>query len=56
MGGVDKTTFLDQINNKFCEPPNRFDIVIWVVVSTGFYIGKVQDDITKRIGITDGTW
>ncbi|XVF74707.1 hypothetical protein PTKIN_Ptkin13bG0133100 [Pterospermum kingtungense] len=56
MGGVGKTTLLNQINNKLCEPPNRFDVVIWVVVSKGFYIGKVQDDIAKRIGIFDGTW
>ncbi|XVF11244.1 hypothetical protein REPUB_Repub08aG0009800 [Reevesia pubescens] len=56
MGGVGKTTLLNKINNKFCEAPNRFDVVIWIVVSKGFYIGKVQDDIASRIGITDGAW
>ncbi|XWS19073.1 hypothetical protein CRYUN_Cryun32bG0099700 [Craigia yunnanensis] len=58
MGGVGKTTLLDQINNKFCESPNKFDVVIWIVVSKGFYIGKVQDDIAVRLRITDGdrTW
>ncbi|XVF11413.1 hypothetical protein REPUB_Repub08aG0025500 [Reevesia pubescens] len=56
MGGVGKTTLLNKINNKFCEAPNRFDVVIWIVVSKGFYIGKVQDDIASRIGITNGAW
>ncbi|XVF11225.1 hypothetical protein REPUB_Repub08aG0007900 [Reevesia pubescens] len=56
MGGVGKTTLMNKINNKFCEDPNRFDVVIWIVVSKGFYIGKVQDDIARRIRIIDGTW
>ncbi|XVF11364.1 hypothetical protein REPUB_Repub08aG0021500 [Reevesia pubescens] len=47
---------MNKINNKFCEDPNRFDVVIWIVVSKGFYIGKVQDDIARRIGIIDGAW
>ncbi|XVF11271.1 hypothetical protein REPUB_Repub08aG0012500 [Reevesia pubescens] len=56
MGGVGKTTLLNKINNKFCEAQSRFDVVIWIVVSKGFYIGKVQDDIAKRIGIIDEAW
>ncbi|XVE92261.1 hypothetical protein REPUB_Repub01dG0081400 [Reevesia pubescens] len=56
MGGVGKTTLLNKINNKFCGSPNWFDVVIWIVVSKGFYIGKVQDDIARRIGIIDGAW
>ncbi|XVF11377.1 hypothetical protein REPUB_Repub08aG0022800 [Reevesia pubescens] len=56
MGGVGKTTLMNKINNKFCEDPNRFDVVIWILVSKGFYIGKVQDDIARRIGIIDGEW
>ncbi|XVF11258.1 hypothetical protein REPUB_Repub08aG0011200 [Reevesia pubescens] len=55
MGGVGKTTLMNKIN-KLCEAPNTFDVVIWIVVSKGFYIGKVQDDIARRIGITDGAW
>ncbi|XVF11358.1 hypothetical protein REPUB_Repub08aG0020900 [Reevesia pubescens] len=47
---------MNKINNKFCEAPNRFDVVIWIVVSKGFYIGKVQDDIASSIRITDGAW
>ncbi|XVF11249.1 hypothetical protein REPUB_Repub08aG0010300 [Reevesia pubescens] len=54
MGGVGKTTLMNKINNKLCEAPNMFDVVIWIVVSKGFYIGKIQDDIARRIGITDG--
>ncbi|XVE92487.1 hypothetical protein REPUB_Repub01dG0101400 [Reevesia pubescens] len=56
MGGVGKTTLMNKINNKFYEAANRFDLVIWIVVSKGFYIGKVQDDIAKRMGINDGAW
>ncbi|XVF11418.1 hypothetical protein REPUB_Repub08aG0025900 [Reevesia pubescens] len=56
MGGIGKTTLMNKINNKFCEAPNRFDVVIWIVVSKGFYIGKVQDDIASSIRITDGAW
>lgn len=33
MGGVGKTTLLKQINNKFLENEDDFDIVIWIVVS-----------------------
>ncbi|KAJ0099257.1 hypothetical protein Patl1_21863 [Pistacia atlantica] len=32
-GGVGKTTLLKQINNKFCNELQSFDVVIWVVVS-----------------------
>ncbi|XVF11349.1 hypothetical protein REPUB_Repub08aG0020000 [Reevesia pubescens] len=56
MGGVGKTTLMTKINNKLCEAPKRFDVVLWIVVSKGFYIGKVQDDIARRIGITDRAW
>ncbi|KAF8117183.1 hypothetical protein N665_0012s0187 [Sinapis alba] len=33
MGGVGKTTLLDQMNNKFRGANDGFDIVIWIVVS-----------------------
>ncbi|KAJ0080246.1 hypothetical protein Patl1_24047 [Pistacia atlantica] len=37
-GGVGKTTLLKQINNKFCNELQGFDVVIWVVVSkTGLF-------------------
>ncbi|WRX27697.1 Leucine-rich repeat - like 10 [Theobroma cacao] len=56
LGGVGKTRLLTEINNKIGVSSGGFDVVIWVVVSKGFYIGKVQDDIAKRIGLSNGTW
>ncbi|XVF74706.1 hypothetical protein PTKIN_Ptkin13bG0133000 [Pterospermum kingtungense] len=56
MAGVGKTTLLNQINNKLCESPKGIDVVIWIVVSKAFNIGKVQDDVAKRTGIADETW
>nr|KJB70581.1 hypothetical protein B456_011G081200 [Gossypium raimondii] len=56
VGGVGKTSILTEINNKISVPSNGFDMVIWVVVSKGFRIAKVQDDIAKRIGLFGGMW
>ncbi|KAJ4718313.1 NBS-LRR type disease resistance protein, partial [Melia azedarach] len=56
MGGVGKTTLLTQINNKFVDTPNDFDVVIWVVVSKDLKLEKIQEDIGKRIGLTDSSW
>ncbi|XP_022735336.1 probable disease resistance protein At5g63020 [Durio zibethinus] len=56
VGGVGKTRLLTEINNKIGVSSGGFDVVIWVVVSKGFYIGKVQDDIAKRIGLFNGNW
>ncbi|XVF86500.1 hypothetical protein PTKIN_Ptkin18bG0045800 [Pterospermum kingtungense] len=49
IGGVGKTRLLTKINKKIGVSSNRFDVVIWVTVSKGFFIEKVLDDITKRI-------
>ncbi|XP_022714851.1 probable disease resistance protein At1g12280 [Durio zibethinus] len=56
VGGVGKTRLLTEINNKIGDSSGGFDMVIWVVVSKGFYIGKVQDDIAKGIGLFSGIW
>ncbi|XP_022734718.1 probable disease resistance protein At1g12280 [Durio zibethinus] len=56
VGGVGKTRLLTEINNKIGVSSGGFDVVIWVVVSKGFYVGKVQDDIAKRIGLFNGNW
>ncbi|XP_022735032.1 probable disease resistance protein At1g12280 [Durio zibethinus] len=56
VGGVGKTRLLTEINNKIGVSSCGFDMVIWVVVSKGFSIGKVQDDIAKRIGLFNGNW
>ncbi|XP_022734638.1 probable disease resistance protein At5g63020 [Durio zibethinus] len=56
VGGVGKTRLLTEINNKIGVSSGGFDVVIWVVVSKGFYVGKVQDDIAKSIGLFNGNW
>ncbi|KAJ0007078.1 hypothetical protein Pint_30374 [Pistacia integerrima] len=55
-GGVGKTTLLKQINNKFCNELQGFDVVIWVVVSTVPNFEKIQEDIGKKIGLNDESW
>ncbi|KAH9715180.1 putative disease resistance protein [Citrus sinensis] len=56
MGGVGKTTLLTRINNKFLESQNNFDCVIWVVVSKDPRLKKIQEDIGKKIGLSDDSW
>ncbi|TXG69288.1 hypothetical protein EZV62_004223 [Acer yangbiense] len=56
MGGVGKTTLLTQINNKFLDTPNDFDVVIWVVVSKDQKLEMIQEAIGKRIGLWDDSW
>ncbi|CAH8383955.1 unnamed protein product [Eruca vesicaria subsp. sativa] len=56
MGGVGKTTLLTQINNKFCEAVEGFQIVIWVVVSSDLRVEKIQDDIAKKLGRHGEEW
>ncbi|GAY67791.1 hypothetical protein CUMW_259300, partial [Citrus unshiu] len=56
MGGVGKTTLLTRINNKFLESQNNFDCVIWVVVSKDLRVEKIQEDIGKKIGLSDDSW
>lgn len=51
MGGVGKTTLLDQINNKFCGANDGVDIVIWAVVSMVKRNEKIQDEIAEKLGI-----
>ncbi|CAA7016893.1 unnamed protein product [Microthlaspi erraticum] len=56
MGGVGKTTLLTLICNKFVELKGDFDVVIWVEVSKDVDVGKIQDDIGKRLGLCDEGW
>ncbi|KAK0596959.1 hypothetical protein LWI29_020525 [Acer saccharum] len=56
MGGVGKTTLLTQINNKFRDTPNDFDVVIWVVVSKDQKLEMIQETISKKIGLWDDSW
>ncbi|CAH8389729.1 unnamed protein product [Eruca vesicaria subsp. sativa] len=56
MGGVGKTTFLSQINNKFLTENNDFDVVIWVVVSRNPTVKRIQEDIGKRLELYEECW
>uniref|UniRef100_A0A1J3HHA4 Putative disease resistance protein n=1 Tax=Noccaea caerulescens TaxID=107243 RepID=A0A1J3HHA4_NOCCA len=56
MGGVGKTTFLSQINNKFLTESNEFDIVIWAVVSKNPTVKRIQEEIGKRLDLYDEGW
>ncbi|TYH86130.1 hypothetical protein ES332_D01G021300v1 [Gossypium tomentosum] len=50
LGGVGKTTLLNEINNKFHDMSHDYH-VIWAVASQDRPIEKVQDQIAERIGL-----
>ncbi|CAA7036298.1 unnamed protein product [Microthlaspi erraticum] len=57
MGGVGKTTLLEQINNKFkVANDDGFEKVIWVVVSSNLLIEKIQDEIAEKLGFPREEW
>lgn len=57
MGGVGKTTLLTQINNRFADSwTDKFDIVMWVVVSKDVQLEKIQETIGRKIGLSDESW
>ncbi|KAG7585047.1 NB-ARC, partial [Arabidopsis thaliana x Arabidopsis arenosa] len=56
MGGVGKTTLFRKIHNKFAEIPGRFDVVIWIVVSQGAKISKLQEDIAEKLHLCNEMW
>ncbi|KMZ56834.1 NB-ARC domain-containing disease resistance protein [Zostera marina] len=52
MGGIGKTTLIQQINNEFKNDPHiRFTYVIMVTVSYSPNIKKLQDQIGERVGL-----
>ncbi|TYG81654.1 hypothetical protein ES288_D01G022900v1 [Gossypium darwinii] len=55
LGGVGKTTLLNQINNRFHDSTHGY-LVIWAVASQDRPIEKVQDEIAKRIGLSNERW
>ncbi|PPR85622.1 hypothetical protein GOBAR_AA35076 [Gossypium barbadense] len=55
LGGVGKTTLLNQINNKFHDTTHDYH-VIWAVASQDRPIERVQDQIAKRIGLSNEGW
>lgn len=57
MGGVGKTTLLEQINNKFLEHPvDGVDKVIFVVVSSELRVEMIQDVIAEKLGFDREDW
>ncbi|CAN6895915.1 unnamed protein product [Brassica oleracea] len=57
MGGVGKTTLLEQINNKFIEHPvDGVEIVIFVVVSSELRVEMIQDEIAEKLGFRMEEW
>lgn len=56
MGGVGKTTLFKKIHNKFTEISGKFHIVIWIVVSQGANITKVQEDIVQKLHLCGDEW
>ncbi|XP_039170626.1 LOW QUALITY PROTEIN: disease resistance protein SUMM2 [Eucalyptus grandis] len=56
MSGVGKTTFMRSIEKELSRANNRFDIVIWVVVSRPVNKDRIQDTIRRRLGIEDEHW
>ncbi|KAG7650169.1 putative P-loop containing nucleoside triphosphate hydrolase, leucine-rich repeat domain superfamily [Arabidopsis thaliana] len=56
MGGVGKTTLFKKIHNKFAEIGGTFDIMIWIVVSKGAKLSKLQEDIAEKLRLCDDPW
>ncbi|XP_010430117.1 PREDICTED: probable disease resistance protein At1g61180 isoform X2 [Camelina sativa] len=56
MGGVGKTTLFKKIHNKFTEIAGTFDVVIWIVVSQGAKISKLQEDIADKLHLCSDEW
>ena len=57
MGGVGKTTLLEQINNKFIEHTvDGVEIVIFVVVSSELRVEMIQDAIAEKLGFLREDW
>ncbi|XVF78128.1 hypothetical protein PTKIN_Ptkin14bG0104500 [Pterospermum kingtungense] len=50
MGGVGKTTIMEHIHNHLLEE-KRFYKVIWVTISQGFNIVKLQNDIAREFNL-----
>ncbi|XP_065851370.1 probable disease resistance protein At1g12290 isoform X2 [Euphorbia lathyris] len=54
-GGIGKTTFMRQLYNKLLGTQDC-ESLIWVTVSSNSTPVKIQDDISKIIGIFDAKW
>ncbi|KAL6008673.1 hypothetical protein ACLOJK_021899 [Asimina triloba] len=54
MGGVGKTTVAKNLDNDQLPGTQHFSKVILVVVSKDVDINRIQDDIARRLGLTQG--
>ncbi|XP_028780280.1 probable disease resistance protein At5g63020 [Neltuma alba] len=55
IGGVGKTTLLKKFNNEFLSKTPDYT-VIWVVASKDVDLGKIQEDIRKKLRVQDDIW
>ncbi|XP_017980478.1 PREDICTED: probable disease resistance protein At4g27220 [Theobroma cacao] len=51
MGGVGKTTIMKIINNQLLKETEKFKIVIWITVSREINISKIQNGISRKMGV-----
>ncbi|XP_065869121.1 putative disease resistance protein At4g10780 [Euphorbia lathyris] len=54
-GGIGKTTLMKQLYHKLITT-KHFDTVIWITVSSKLTLQKIQDDISKCLGLFDSNW
>ncbi|XP_065868812.1 disease resistance protein RPS5-like [Euphorbia lathyris] len=54
-GGIGKTTLMRQLYNKLVDN-HHFENLIWVTVSSNSTLEKIQDDISKCIGLFNTEW
>uniref|UniRef100_A0A2N9G4K5 Uncharacterized protein n=1 Tax=Fagus sylvatica TaxID=28930 RepID=A0A2N9G4K5_FAGSY len=51
MGGIGKSTVMEHINNSLLKETNKFDYVIWVLVSKPFNVIQLQHDIARKLDL-----
>ena len=51
MGGIGKTTVMKQINNCLLKETDKFDNVIWVIVSKASNVFELQNDIARNLDL-----
>ncbi|KAH0909717.1 hypothetical protein HID58_033038 [Brassica napus] len=56
MGGIGKTTLFKKIHNRFAGTAEKLDILIWIVVSQGENISKLQEDIARKLHLCGEEW